>query len=400
MIRIVVFSYCKCGGWLTCWNVQICCNTDIAWTSEEPISRNVVEVTCTKSGETDEKNLSTYMREEMHMDVVATIIILFSLTLLARPAYGSAGDRHHIYLSCVKSCILKYGCPRKFDESGWIFSECFRCRYKCTWKTVKYFNDILHLSVPQFYGKWPFLAIWIPFIMPIPIQEFASVVFSILNLFTTFSMYRTVKRLRSSNRLKIVWTAYSVIGIIMWTCSAIFHWADFWLTEYLDYFTACAFIVFALFVSISFTIKSLQNCYRGRILWSFLFITLLYLYTNHIYNLTHHILQINFDYGYNMKMCIACSLLTAIIYCVWLVQQWKLRDHSGRRSLLCLTVMVIWGLLSVLLEVLDFVPIYWIIDSHSLFHLATVPLPLLMTRFILLENAHEMQQQIGNIKQT
>lgn len=143
-----------------------------------------------------------------------------------------------------------------------------RCRYKCTWKTVKYFNDILHLSVPQFYGKWPFLAIWIPFIMPIPIQvsfswlyqeyssfllffpsfilfpfqylfsvyfihylqstvpsfsqttmyfqEFASVVFSILNLFTTFSMYRTVKRLRSSNRLKIVWTAYSVIGIIMW----------------------------------------------------------------------------------------------------------------------------------------------------------------------------------------
>ncbi|VDK61753.1 unnamed protein product [Onchocerca ochengi] len=296
------------------------------------------------------------MREEMHMDVVATIIILFSLTLLARPAYGSAGDRHHIYLSCVKSCILKYGCPRRFDESGWIFSECFRCRYKCTWKTVKYFNDILHLSVPQFYGKWPFLAIWIPFIMPIPIQEFASVVFSILNLFTTFSMYRTVKRLRSSNRLKIVWTAYSVIGIIMWTCSAIFHWADFWLTEYLDYFTACAFIVFALFI--------------------------------------------DFDYGYNMKMCIACSLLTAVIYCVWLVQQWKLRDHSGRRSLLCLTVMVIWGLLSVLLEVLDFVPIYWIIDSHSLFHLATVPLPLLMTRFILLENAYEMQQQIGNIKQT
>ncbi|VDO37472.1 unnamed protein product [Onchocerca flexuosa] len=100
-----------------------------------------------------------------------------------------------------------------------------------------------------------------------------------------------------------------------------------------------------------------------------------------------------------MKICIACSLLTAIIYFVWLVKQWKLRDRSDRQSLLYLIVIVIWGLLSVLLEVLDFVPIFWLIDSHSLFHLATVPLPLLFTRFILLENAYEMQEQIGNIKQ-
>uniref|UniRef100_A0A915PTR4 Post-GPI attachment to proteins factor 3 n=1 Tax=Setaria digitata TaxID=48799 RepID=A0A915PTR4_9BILA len=320
-------------------------------------------------------------------------INVFALTVLTKPVDGSVGDRHHIYLECIETCIIRYGCPKKYDESGWIFGDCFRCRYSCMWKTVKYFNDVLRVSVPQFYGKWPFLAIWLPFILPVP--ELGSVLFSILNLLTTLSMYRTVKRLHRSNRLKIVWTAYSVIGIAMWTCSAIFHWADFWLTEYLDYFAACAFIVFALFVSISFTVKSLQNCYKGRVLWSFLFIILLYLYANHIYGL-----MVYFDYGYNMKMCIACSLLTAVIYYIWLVQQWKLRDRSSRRSLPYLAVVVTWGLLSVLLEVLDFVPIYWIIDAHSLFHLSTVPLPLLMSRFILLEDAYEMERKMENIKQT
>uniref|UniRef100_A0A0R3S446 Post-GPI attachment to proteins factor 3 n=1 Tax=Elaeophora elaphi TaxID=1147741 RepID=A0A0R3S446_9BILA len=342
------------------------------------------------------------MHEKKHMDVVTSTSSLFALTLLAKPTDGSAGDRHHIFMECVESCVGRYGCPQKHDESGWIFSECFRCRYSCIWKTVKYFNDILRLSVPQFYGKWPFSAVWLPLITPIPIQEFASVIFSLLNLLTTLSMYRTVKHLRSSHRLKIVWTAYSMIGIVM-ICSAVFHWADFWLTEYLDYFTACAFIVFALFASISVTVKSLQNSYRGRILWSILFITFLYLYTRHIYSLMrlkgfpgdlrikrfekHHILQIHFDYGYNMKMCIACSFLTAIIYYIWLAQQWKLRDRWGRRPLTYLGVVITWGLSSVL----DFVPLYWIIDSHALFHLATVPLPLLMTRFIQLENAYEMQ---------
>ncbi|VDN93754.1 unnamed protein product [Brugia pahangi] len=281
------------------------------------------------------------------MAVVATTSGLFALTLLAKATDGSTGDRHQVFLTCIETCIRRYNCPRKYDEIGWIFGECFKCRYSCKWKTVEYFNDVLHQSVPQFYGKWPFLAIWLPFIVPLPIQEFASVIFSIMNLLTTLSMYRTVKRLRNSNRLKIVWIVNSMIGIVMWTCSVIFHWADFWLTEYLDYFTACAFIIY-------------------------------------------------FDYGYNMKMCIACSFFTSFIYYIWLVQQWNLRDRSSRRSLSYLAVVVTWGLLSVL----DFVPLYWIIDSHSLFHLATVPLPLLLARFIQLESAYEIQKQMENIKQT
>ncbi|VDM95701.1 unnamed protein product [Thelazia callipaeda] len=306
---------------------------------------------------------------------------LFTLILLTRFTDGSVGDGHQVYLKCVGTCIVRYDCPREPDAFGWIFGECFRCRHTCIWRTANYFTDVLHLSIPQFYGKWPFTAIWLPIIVPVPIHEFGSVVFSILNLLTTYSLYRTVRRLHRLARLKLVWTAYSIIGIMMWSCSTVFHWADFWLTEYLDYFTACAFIVFALFTSISFTIKKLQNSFKGKIIWLLLFVILFYLYAAHIYSLT-----VFFDYGYNMKVCIACSLLTASIYYMWLFQQWLQRDHSNRQSLLYLGML------------LDFMPIFGLFDAHSLFHLATVPLPLLMARFIVLESAYEMRRQLGSIK--
>lgn len=66
------------------------------------------------------------MHEEKRMDIIATTNSLFALTLLARLTDGSAGDRHHVFLGCVESCILRYGCPQKYDESGWIFGECFK----------------------------------------------------------------------------------------------------------------------------------------------------------------------------------------------------------------------------------------------------------------------------------
>lgn len=38
----------------------------------------------------------------------------------------------------------------------------FRCRQKCIWKTVKYFNDF-GIETPQFFGKWPFIPLEINF---------------------------------------------------------------------------------------------------------------------------------------------------------------------------------------------------------------------------------------------
>lgn len=49
-----------------------------------------------------------------------------ALVLLTKQADGSVGDRHHVYLDCIRVCITKYGCPQKASESGWIFTDCFK----------------------------------------------------------------------------------------------------------------------------------------------------------------------------------------------------------------------------------------------------------------------------------
>ncbi|VDN32279.1 unnamed protein product [Gongylonema pulchrum] len=143
-----------------------------------------------------------------------------ALVFLAKQVDGSAGDQHQVYLNCIRICITRHGCPEEAGEIGWIFAECFKyvvsCRYNCTWDTVNFFNNVLHNSVPQFHGKWPFAAFWVPFLIPVPIQELGSVVFSLMNMLSTLFMFRTVKRLRNSLRLKTVWLAYSLIGTVMW----------------------------------------------------------------------------------------------------------------------------------------------------------------------------------------
>ena len=52
-------------------------------------------------------------------------------------------------------------------------------------------------------------------------------------------------------------------------------------------------------------------------------------------------------------------------------------SRSEGRHILSGALAVLLVASSVALELLDFPPLYWIIDSHALWHIATVPLPLL-----------------------
>ena len=55
--------------------------------------------------------------------------------------------------------------------------------------------------------------------------------------------------------------------------------------------------------------------------------------------------------------------------------RWPFRTDG--RHIMYGVVAVLLVATSVALELLDFPPIYWIIDSHAIWHFATVPLPLL-----------------------
>lgn len=77
------------------------------------------------------------------------------------------------YQICISSCLREHSCKPDFGDVSWASFSCarsdsnilglimFRCRYKCVWETVAYFQQN-NEDVPQFHGKWPFLALDIP----------------------------------------------------------------------------------------------------------------------------------------------------------------------------------------------------------------------------------------------
>jgi hypothetical protein len=46
-------------------------------------------------------------------------------------------------------------------------------------------------------------------------------------------------------------------------------------------------------------------------------------------------------------------------------------------------ISLAWFSLSALLETLEFTPVFWVLDSHALWHFTTAPLPLLYYSFII-----------------
>ncbi|XGW04052.1 hypothetical protein V3C99_015303 [Haemonchus contortus] len=303
---------------------------------------------------------------------------------------GSIGDASWAYRSCTEECRKSFSCPERFDSCGWSSGPCFRCRYDCMWNTVDIFKR--HDGfVPQFHGKWPFLALHISFLglADLVIQEPASFVFSLLNFYSFYLLYSRIKLMRKLNS-NHVWILYATTGLVTWLCSAIFHARDCWLTEYMDYFSAFAFILCASYVSFCFTYSWLGvSTYRMWWMSSIYGSLLLLWFTRHIYHMMKH-----FDYGYNMRCCIGVSMATTVMYMLYIASRWRtLRQLSSSDRMLI--GMMVWANCSILLETLDFPPILWIFDAHSLFHAATVPLPLYLGAFL---QQHLIETEYGYSK--
>lgn len=83
-----------------------------------------------------------------------------------------------------------------------------------------------------------------------------------------------------------------------------------------------------------------------------------------------------FDYAYNMKANIVTGIATGIGWIGWYVMQRKRKPYAWKILLFQMLVGI-----SLLLELNDFPPLFWVLDAHSLWHLSTVLPTVLLYRW-------------------
>eukprot|EP00878_Enallax_costatus_P019990 GHUV01021111.1.p1 GENE.GHUV01021111.1~~GHUV01021111.1.p1 ORF type:complete len:370 (+),score=93.09 GHUV01021111.1:245-1354(+) len=339
--------------------------------------------------------------------------VLVCLVAFLCPVSSSEGDAAPLFQDCHAHC-LRSGCTKTPGHSGTCNVACpglnhFRpswslrfmrwdctddCSYNCMWAIEPPKAKAAAGPVYKYFGKWPFVRI-------LGAQEIASVVFSLANMLAhihNMQLYwQHLKGIRCSSKVngnaggfskaaaasaagqysyQWLWIVYSVVNVNAWLWSSVFHCRDTRITERFDYFSADLTVAVGLAVAVA---RILQ-------LHSVLHIVLLTFFVGSgLAQHVHYMAFVKFDYGYNMKVCIAVGLLTACAWLTWVTAV----QHPGRRILYQFMGLVHAAML---LEVLDFPPLLWLFDAHALWHAATVPLTYLWYKFVFADVAWVTQQ--------
>lgn len=282
---------------------------------------------------------------------------LFPIISIVCVVNCSDGDRDPFFKECVKNCETK--CK---DSSQVLYWGCrgdceYYCMFKVTEERIK-----LGFEVTQYFGKWPFYRMFGV------IQEPASFVFSIMNFISQligWIHYRNA--ITPEYKFFTLAKTQFIINSLAWLCATVFHARDTYWTEKFDYFSAAlvlAISMFSCFAHMAGTLKTKKISASGLLLTI--------VFSSHI----SYMAFIHFDYGYNMKFLLLNGVVNIIL---WLIWSWSNRTTRPVRACvftMCLTFML------ALLEILDFPPIFWIFDSHSLWHMSTIPIPYLWFRFL------------------
>ncbi|KAF4521894.1 hypothetical protein B566_EDAN008381 [Ephemera danica] len=298
-------------------------------------------------------------------------IVLCSALFCISPGSASEGDRSPVFQKCVGKCTIenctednstyKYASlqPAYHIHLLWPCKE--ECKYWCMWQAVDFFEE-RGWGVPQFHGKWPFVRIF-------GVQEPASVLFSLFNLVAHLNVLQKYRsKVPKFSPTYSLWKYHSMICINAWLWSSIFHTRDYPWTEMMDYFCAFSMVLFSFYAMV----MRLLHCKMNLISITFSVICASFF----IYHITY-LSIIHFDYAYNMKANIAIGILNGSCWLLWCT--WKWLRHGETYVWRC-AFSVVLALLTMSLEVLDFPPLYWTLDAHSLWHLSTTILPFIWNR--------------------
>ncbi|KAF3853575.1 hypothetical protein F7725_014263, partial [Dissostichus mawsoni] len=277
--------------------------------------------------------------------VATAVLLLLSITTVQ----ASQGDKEPVYRDCVKQCVgsnctgarlrgFQSSQPQYMALTGWTCRD--DCRYQCMWTTVGLYQAEGY-SVPQFHGKWPFVRF-------LCFEDPASALASLLNGLACLLMllrYRSTVPRQSPMYHTI--NAFSLVSLNAWFWSTVFHTRDTYLTENVGS-------------------EATGGFQHGGVL-------LILAFTSHVSYLTF----VSFDYGYNMAANTSIGMVNLLWWLCWCWQNRRTLPYWWKCGLV---VVLLHGL--ALLELLDFPPMFWILDAHAVWHLSTVPVHFLFYRFV------------------
>lgn len=312
-------------------------------------------------------------------------MIFVWLLLLSGIALASEGDRSPIFRACIPQCNafftktnnhpIEYSFSRPKDISWSLFLWNIEdeCKYQCMHIVETKFGG----TGNQYYGKWPFWRVW-------GMQELFSCIFSLANLVAHIVGYRrycyVLKYPTFEHRL------YFIFSCITWTSSFLFHARDTIFTEFFDYFFALTSIFYGLKIAIVRTLSIKSS--RIRLILNIL------LPLGLLIHFTPMIRGGRFNYSWNMTVSITAGIIHNFLWIVW-----TLRNPMEYRNKILKFVFFIT--LASLLETIDFTPVFGLIDTHSLWHLSTVPLVILYWSFITEDTLFELSHvSSGKVKPT
>lgn len=298
---------------------------------------------------------------------MSRILQILLFLLYTKSIIASAGDREYEYQLCIQTrYVADCSLSTILRLTGWSCLDDlkYRCMQEISSKKLERGLEIL-----QYHGKWPFIRV-------LGMQEPASVLFSLGNMYAHF---RGIKSLQKFNgHWKNLYLTFGYISILVWTASTIFHARDFPITEKLDYFMAILGLEYSFYISFLKAWSLFNSRITERILIVYYMWHVLYLSIG------------RFDYSYNMIIGIILGLLTNFHWLLWYYKRGYKTNYGWKQ-----VVFTVGISFAMSLEVLDFPPILGFIDAHSLWHLSTIPLVFLHYSFLyddLLEdldvNAH------------
>ncbi|ODO07646.1 hypothetical protein L198_01227 [Cryptococcus wingfieldii CBS 7118] len=334
-------------------------------------------------------------------------LLLLALLALALPiVYASSGDRNPTFQHCLRGCSLTYCDPSQPPIPLYLRLFGWTCAENCAYECAHSFTDHIRPGsrYHQFYGKWAFYRLG-------PFQEPVSILMSIGNLYVNLQGVSEVRRrIRPENKLRPWLLAAGYVQVNTWVWSAVFHARDTPTTERLDYFSATLTISFTLLYALLRIFHLQTPLLTTRFLLPTC-ATIAFLVLGHFTYLLSFPLG-SFPYGYHTLFNLVLALVHNTIWVLWSFSfKFPYPSFSFSRYTLSWprsypphdaypspspsqagtpALLVALTTLAMSLELWDFSPLWRLIDAHSLWHFATIPLAMGWWSF-LVQDAIELE---------